>query len=67
MNKRTPDCAIIAFILAIISFVVPILSYFTILIATYAIVRIKDSKIGGIGIAVSAIIISMLSLMIASI
>lgn len=67
MKKRTPDCAIIAFILAIISFVIPILSYFTILISIYAIVRIRELKIGGLGIAIAAVIISVLSLIIASI
>jgi hypothetical protein len=67
MKKRTPDCAILAFILAMISFIVPIISYFTILIAIYAIIRLRDLKLGGVRIAIAAILISILSLIIASI
>lgn len=67
MKKKTPDCVIIAFILAVISFVVPILSYFTILITTFALVRIRDSKLGGTRVAIVAILISVISLIIASI
>lgn len=67
MKERTPDCAIIVFILAIISFVVPIISYFTILISVYVIVRIKELNLGGLGIAISAVIISGLSLIVSSI
>jgi len=67
MKEGTPDCVIIVFILAIISFVVPIISYFTILISVYAIMRVKELNLGGLGVAISAVIISVLSLIIASI